>query len=245
MSLQCFSSAGIPTADVPCDSTANVTTCCSSSALCATNLFCIDQSNNKVSGSCTEKSWGTNPTESCPCPPVYGSDGSLDLQSTFTKCQDGSYCCGKNNQACCNQAQGQFGVLYRPPRSGPAGCRPSGGPCGRQTVTTTATVAPTTINQALNNASVPTTVANIAPGNQSSMPVSSAQQSSGFANGQMSVGVIAGLATPLVLLLGACVFLFFRLRLYRMRDRGFNRLWNVEPESKRPMSAKPTTDFWI
>ncbi len=55
----CFAADGTPSDNLPCDPTANVSSCCGSTWICATNLYCRSRSDSAANfvGTCTDRTW--------------------------------------------------------------------------------------------------------------------------------------------------------------------------------------------
>lgn len=56
----CFGADGTPASDnVPCDPTANVSSCCGPTWVCATNLYCRSRNDPAANfvGTCTDRTW--------------------------------------------------------------------------------------------------------------------------------------------------------------------------------------------
>ena len=84
MLLLCYYYGGIPSADLPCDPSANISACYRGGSTCLINFYCIGGAIVKYSnlvGSCTDEIW-YNPA--CPLP--------LDqlVYSLSTSCKVGS-----------------------------------------------------------------------------------------------------------------------------------------------------------
>ena len=60
---------GLSVDNVPCDDNAEHSACCGFGSTCINNLYCLIEGGYKVSGTCTDQSWGAsgylNPV--CPC----------------------------------------------------------------------------------------------------------------------------------------------------------------------------------
>ena len=126
------------TVDIPCDPSANVSACCPSGLICATNFYCRDPDDtfNRM-GSCTDPT-GRDPA--CPLPllqswsspfcicimyktfPVSiidNKDGSepgavnyFDYGTNTTKCDDGTFCPDPKNQTCCFNHEGVREITF-------------------------------------------------------------------------------------------------------------------------------------
>ena len=110
---QCFDSTGlIPEGNIPCDPYAEDSACCSTGSQCVDNLHCIDSFGDSVPGTCTFSSWVSGVQPACPCPPVYHENQTLNYRDGVTFCQDGGYCYGASNFACCDKGESKAIVKY-------------------------------------------------------------------------------------------------------------------------------------
>ncbi|KAB8274959.1 hypothetical protein BDV30DRAFT_225574 [Aspergillus minisclerotigenes] len=88
-----FVNGNIATADVPCNTSAEITTCCNKNDICLSNGLCYLQSqgNHPVMsrGSCTDQNWGGACSSAEPCARWNQGTGYRVVNAT-----DDQYCCG-------------------------------------------------------------------------------------------------------------------------------------------------------
>ena len=125
------------TVDIPCDPSANVSACCPSGLICATNFYCHEIDGWNRMGSCTDPT-GWDPA--CPLPllqswsspfricimyktsPISiidnmdilepGAVNYFDYNTNTTKCDDGTFCPDPNNQTCCFNHEGVREITF-------------------------------------------------------------------------------------------------------------------------------------
>jgi hypothetical protein len=141
---------------------------------------------------------------------------------------NGIYCCGGNNQSCCNSGQGRLSVVYDA-LVATAATSPA---ISTQSIFPSASSTPSTsiIGSSSSDAMKSSTATIYTPtipsfnltgtnNGKNSSTSGSAGSGGGDTFGQMGIGVALGLGTPLLLILGACAFLFYRLRETRLQVR--------------------------